>query len=109
MPNADHPEYPSASAAACAAHSEALRLLYGTDEFGWEVPVKAGSSKIEPGLTPKNDVLLKFNTWTQFEEDCAISRLYGGIHFRDSIEVVVDIAHEIGRNAYHYVQSHINP
>ncbi len=56
-----------------------------------------GSSKIEPGVTPKNDLEYTFVTWTQFERDCGLSRVYGGVHFRDSIEVVVELAHAIAR------------
>ena len=54
-----------------------------------------GSSKIEPGVTPSKDLEYTFHTWSQFERDCGLSRVYGGVHFRDSIEVVVDLAHII--------------
>ena len=109
MPAADHPEYPSASAAACAAHAEVMRHYWKTDEFGWTVARPKGSSIIEPGATPNEDFSHTFETWTQFETECGMSRLYGGVHFRDSIEVVREVAHEVGKNAYDYVQAHINP
>ncbi len=108
MSNANHPEYPSASAGACAAHAEAIRQLYGTDEYGWTVTFPKGSSKREPGITPKEDLTITFKTWTEFETLCGLSRLYGGVHFRDSIEVVKEPAHEIGRLSHEFLQKHLN-
>ena len=41
------------------------------------------------------DIEYTFHTWTQFERMCGLARVYGGVHFRDSIEVVVNFAHII--------------
>ena len=59
------------------------------------VVFKKGSSKIEPGKVPAADLEYNFATWSQFERDCGLSRVYGGVHFRDSIDVVVEMAHKI--------------
>ncbi len=109
MPNAPHPEYPSASAAVCAAHAEAIRTIFGTDDLGWTIKFPKGSSKREPGITPQKDMEITFKTWTEYETLCGISRLYGGVHFRDSIEVVKDAAHQIGKAAVAHVSKFVNP
>ena len=71
LPVADHPEYPSASASFCAAHAQASRLFLGSDELGYPVPAPQGSSRIEPGITPAEDLTLVFPTWTDFAENVA--------------------------------------
>ena len=105
---ADHPEYPSGSASFCAAHAQASRLYFGSDDLNWTIPVPAGSSLVEPGVTPAADMNLHFSTWTEFAEDCGQSRHWGGVHFVDSIPAGADIGHEIGTRAYEFVQDHIN-
>jgi hypothetical protein len=104
---ADHPEYPSGSASFCGAHAQAMRRLLGSDKLEWPVRVAKGSSRIEPGVTPARDITLTWNTWTEFEQDCGLSRLWGGVHFRPSLKAGRDIGHAIGDLAYEFVQRHI--
>jgi hypothetical protein len=104
---ADHPEYPSASAAFCGAHAQAMRRSLGSDKLEWSVRVAKGSSRIEPGVTPARDITLTWSTWTEFEQDCGLSRLWGGVHFRPSLKAGRDIGHPIGDLAYEFVQGHI--
>ena len=85
IPAADHPEYPSASTCGCYAHGQALRRYSGTGELNWAMPYPAGSSRIEPGITPAEDIELHFATWTEFEEECAKSRVYAGVHFQAAV------------------------
>jgi hypothetical protein len=107
LPVADHPEYPSGSTGFCEAHAQASRLYFGKDDLGWKVPAPAGSSVVEPGITPSQDMTLYWATWTDFAEDCGNSRFWGGVHFRDSIDNMRDLAKEIGANAYYFVKAHI--
>lgn len=108
LATADHPEYPSASASFCAAHAQAARRFFGTDSFGWSVPVPAGSSRIEPGITPAADLVLgPWNTWTEFEDECALSRFWGGVHFLASLPAGQGIGGPIGDLAFEFVQAHI--
>jgi hypothetical protein len=106
---ADHPEYPSGSASFCAAHAQAARRFFGgSDSFGWSVVVPQGSSAIEPGITPAADVVLgPWNTWTEFAQECAMSRFWGGVHFLASLPAGQDIGTPIGDLAYQFVQAHI--
>ena len=104
---ADHPEYPSGSASFCAAHAQASRLYFGDDDLNWTVPIPAGTSVVEPGVTPAADIELFFPTWTDFETKCGYSRLDGGVHFEDAILAGFDLGPEIGTQAYDFVQAHI--
>jgi hypothetical protein len=105
---ADHPEYPSGSAAFCSAHAQASRLYLGTDALGWTVPIPAGSSIVEPGITPAVDTALYFPTFTDFQTKCGYSRLHGGVHFEDAILASFDLGNQIGTHAYDFVRAHID-
>jgi hypothetical protein len=108
LPVADHAEYPSGSAAFCAAHSLVLSRFLNTDELGWTVDYKAGSSTYEPGFTPRQNTQLQFTTWSDLREKCGLSRLYAGVHFRDSIDAGYSIGDRVGEKAYNFLQKHIN-
>ena len=45
----------------------------------------AGSSKIEPGVTPANDIDFVYNKWSEVKDICGQSRLYGGMHFAAAV------------------------
>jgi hypothetical protein len=42
----------------------------------------AGSSSIEPKITPARDVTLSWRTFSAAAKQAGISRRYGGIHFK---------------------------
>lgn len=105
---ADHPEYPSGSACFCYAHAEAARLYLGTDVLNWEVPRPAGSSRIEPGITPAVDISLHFDAWTDFAADCGQSRVWAGVHFQAAVDVSADLCSVFGELAYDYLSSLID-
>lgn len=109
LATADHPEYPSGSACFCAAHAQASRRFLGSDALGWSVPIRKGSAVVEPGITPASDTVMGlWNTWTEFEIDCGLSRLWGGVHFLDAITAGRDLCKPIGDLAYEFVQAHID-
>jgi hypothetical protein len=104
----NHPEYPSGSSCFCAAHAQASRRFLGSDAFGWSVQVPAGSSVIEPGVTPATDLTLgPWNTFTEFEDDCSRSRARGGVHFRAATTEGQEMCRPIGDLAFEFVQSHV--
>ncbi|MEV4806367.1 hypothetical protein AB0K18_40770 [Nonomuraea sp. NPDC049421] len=49
--------------------------------FGGRAVVAAGSSLVEPGVTPASDVTLRWSTFSAAAEEAGLSRRYGGIHF----------------------------
>jgi hypothetical protein len=106
---ADHPEYPSGSAAFCAAHAQSSRRYLGSDAFGWSVLVPQGASRVEPGRTPSADVILgPWPTWTDFEQECGMSRNWGGVHFLASLPAGQDIGRPVGDLAYAFLKAHID-
>ncbi|MFP5379974.1 MAG: vanadium-dependent haloperoxidase, partial [Vicinamibacteria bacterium] len=67
---ANHPEYPSGSSCFCASHAQASRRYLGSDAFGWFVVRPAGSSVVEPGVTPAAEITLgPWDTFTEFETE----------------------------------------
>jgi hypothetical protein len=106
---ANHPEYPSGSSCFCAAHAQASRRYLGADQMGWSVAVPAGSSVIEPGVTPAVDIVLgPWQTFTAFEEECGMSRLWGGVHFRPSIEEARNACRQVGDKAFEFLQQKLS-
>jgi hypothetical protein len=109
LPVADHPEYPSGSASFCAAHAQAARRFFGTDTLNLAIPQTKGSSRIEPGITPATDIVLgPWATWTDFEIECAESRIWGGVHFRSAVEEGRAMGREIGELAYQFFKAHLD-
>ena len=108
LPSADHPEYPSASACFCHAQAQAMRRYYGTDELNFGFPFAAGSSRIEPGISPATDILLTWATWTDLAADCGQSRVWAGVHFQDAVDASAQQCAQFGDLAYDYTQSLIN-
>ena len=104
---ADHPEYPSGSACFCSAHAQAARRFLNSDALNWTVPFARGSSRVEPGITPASDTVLTFNTWTEFETQCGLSRFWGGVHFLPSITAGHQLCKPIGDIAYEFLRAHI--
>ncbi|WP_298967063.1 DUF6851 domain-containing protein [uncultured Roseibium sp.] len=104
LEEADHPEYPSATACVCAAHAEFKRLFFQSDDINWSVPVAAGSSRIEPGLVPAKDMKLNFPTWTAFEQDCGQSRVWAGVHFQAAVDESLKICPVFGKQAYTFME-----
>lgn len=108
LDEADHPEYPSASACFCQAHGQSARLYLGNDNLNWSIPVAAGSSRIEPGITPAADIELFFPTWTQFVDDCGQSRVWAGVHFQAAVEESRKLCNVFGDMAHDYLQELVN-
>ena len=105
LPENDHPEYPSGSTCGCYAHAQALRRFTNTDGLDWRVSYPAGSSRIEPGVTPARDMDLHFPTWTDFASDCGNSRHWGGVHFPAAVEVSAAYCSSFGDMAFDYFQT----
>ncbi len=81
FPTPPFPEYFSGHSTFSAAGAEILRRWTHSDNFGAFVTFAAGSSVIEPGVTPASPVKLYWATFTDAANQAGISRRYGGIHF----------------------------
>lgn len=80
------PEYTSGHSVISTASAEILTSYFG-DNFEF-----VDSSEVYFGLPQR-----EFNSFNQAAAEAAISRLYGGIHFRDAIESGVDQGRAIGK------------
>ncbi|MEV8437337.1 vanadium-dependent haloperoxidase [Actinosynnema sp. NPDC051121] len=108
LETADHPEYPSTSAAYCGAVAQAVRRFTGSDALGLSIRVAKGASLVEPGTTPRADTTLgPWKTLTEWEEDCGRSRLLGGVHFRSAIKAGRELGRRVGDRAYEFMKAHV--
>ncbi|WP_234320064.1 vanadium-dependent haloperoxidase [Streptomyces sp. SBT349] len=104
----DHSEYPSGSTTLCSAEAQATRRFFDDDVLQWTHPVPAGSTLVEPGISPAADLELRWDSWTAFVEDCATSRVWGGVHFKTTVERSVELGEQFGDLAYEFLQRYIN-
>lgn len=113
----DHPEYPSATTCFCAAQAEAWKRYHGgsdtipdvngNGQFGDDLAgiLRAGTSVHEPGTTPAQNLYVSFDTWTEYKDVCAESRIYSGVHFRDAVDASLNLCGDVGAKAYDYFQT----
>jgi len=80
------PEYTSGHSVISTTAATLLNFLFGY-HFSY-----TDDTEVEFGLPAR-----KFNSFDEASKEAAISRLYGGIHFRDAIENGVIEGHQIGK------------
>ena len=104
----NHPEYPSGSSCFCAAYAQASRRYFGTDTFGFSLPAPAGSSVIEPGVTPATDITLGRGTRSPNSRTSAAGAAFGvACISRAATTEGQALCRPIGDTAFEFVQSHI--
>jgi hypothetical protein len=103
----DHPEYPSGSTTLCSAEAQATRRFFNDDVLNVTYTVPAGSSVVEPHLTPAKDVVLHYDNWEQFIQSCGLARVQGGVHFLKTVQTSMVWGSQFGDLAYEYVQRYI--
>lgn len=105
LPPQPHSEFPSASAALCAATFEHARLFGDANRGSNPFPVFTGPverSIFNPrGLFPPTTVT--FNTPEEAALSCGISRLWAGVHFRPAVEAGFKVGEGIGQAAFKHV------
>ncbi|MBC6467400.1 vanadium-dependent haloperoxidase [Actinomadura alba] len=89
-------EYVSGHSAFGAAAAQALKSFTGSDRYGDSATVRAGSSRVEPGLSPRRDITLSWRTFTEAAAENGISREYGGLHFRDGVASGLSLGRKAG-------------
>ena len=102
----EYAEYPSASACFCSAQAKILVNYFKTDDLNLIVYHAKGSSKIEPNAVPSKNIILKYNTLSDFVNECGISRLNGGVNFLSAIQESQIICKLIADESYKYFQKH---
>merc|ERR1712087_330565 len=108
-----HSEYPSGSSCICHTAAQFTRTLLAerhavTDVLAVQIPnargpFAAGSSQLEPGLTPSEDLFITMQSLSQLSEVCGESRLWGGMHFTASVPAGVELCDGLGTAGYLYV------
>jgi hypothetical protein len=78
------PEYSSGHSTFSAAGARILELFTGSKHFGLSVTIPAGSSLVEPTITPAHDVTLTWKTFREAADQAGMSRRLGGIHFEQA-------------------------
>jgi hypothetical protein len=102
------PEYVSAHSAVSSASAEVLARFTGSDAFGLSYTQPAGSSGIEPGLTPASDVTLSWATFSQAANEAGLSRRYGGIHFEEGDLRARALGRQVAAVAWDKARSYFN-
>jgi hypothetical protein len=81
FPTPPFPEYLSGHSTFSAAGAAIHKYFTGSDSYGDSVTLPAGSSLVEPGLVPADDLTLSWATFSSAADQAGLSRRYGGIHF----------------------------
>ncbi|MGB8476681.1 MAG: vanadium-dependent haloperoxidase [Candidatus Acidiferrum sp.] len=81
-PTPPYPDFVSGRSTYSAAAARILALWTGSDRFNNFATFPKGSSKIEPNITPREPVVLKWETFTEAADEAGMSCRYGGIDFR---------------------------
>lgn len=100
-------EHVSGHSTFSSSAAEALRLFTGSDSFPNSAVVLAGSSVIESGV-PATNITLSWPTFTAAADEAGISRLYGGIHFRNGDLEGRKLGRKVGAQAYALTRAYIN-
>jgi hypothetical protein len=83
-----------------------------TTQYNASVTIPVNGSKIEPDCTPQEEVTLHWATVHDAAEQAGMSRLYGGIHFRDGYcngaELGREVALQVWRKAERYFTGDLN-
>ena len=100
-------EHVSGHSTFSSSAAEALRLFTGSDRFPNSAVVLAGSSVIESGV-PATNITLSWPTFTAAADEAGISRLYGGIHFRNGDLEGRKLGRKVGAQAHSLAVAYAN-
>lgn len=101
-------EHVSGHSTFSSSAAEVLKLFTGSDSFPNSAVIPAGSSVVEPGIVPARDVTLSWSTFSAAADEAGISRLYGGIHFRNGDLEGRKLGRKVGAQAYALSRAYIN-
>lgn len=93
-------EYTSGHSTFSMAAATVLKQFMGSDAYGACATFPPGWSKVEPGIVPAHEVELCWDTFSTAAEEAGMSRLYGGIHFRQANEEGLAMGRKIGQQVW---------
>ena len=108
LPTPPSPAYVSAQSAFSMAAGSILATWTGSDRFGYSITLAAGSSRIEPGITPVHPIVLDWETFTDAADEAGMSGLYGGIQFRGDVVVGRKLGHVVASKAWSKAQTYFD-
>ncbi len=88
-PAPPYPDYPSGLSGLAGGATQVLRMYFGTDALPFSITTAAGITR-------------GFATLTDSEADAAMSRVYGGIHFRSACVDGIDVGNKVGRFVFRH-------
>jgi hypothetical protein len=88
-----HPEYPSSAAIVAGVSSGVLESVFGTGSLQILTVTDSADSRLQR----------QFNSIAQMAEEQRMVRIWGGIHFRNSLEV----SEQMGRKLAEHLLSNI--
>ncbi|HUG94028.1 MAG TPA: vanadium-dependent haloperoxidase, partial [Planctomycetaceae bacterium] len=97
IPTPPFAEYVSGHSTFSAAAAEVLAAFTGSDLLGLSTTLPAGSSFIEPGITPAGPVTLTWLTFSEAAAEAGRSRRLGGIHFESGDLAARVLGRRVGR------------
>ena len=101
-------EYVSGHSTFSAAAATVLGRHFGSDAYGACATFAPGWSRVEPGVVPAEAVELCWDTFSSAAEEAGVSRLYGGIHFRQGNEAGLAMGRSIGEQVWNKAQRYFD-
>ena len=108
FPTPPFAEYSSGHSTFSAVGAQILKLFTRSDRFGGSVTFPAGSSRVEPGAVPADDLTLRWQTFSDAADQAGMSRRYGGIHFEQGDRDARHVGRLVARQAWAKAQSYID-
>jgi hypothetical protein len=108
IPTPSFPDYVSGHSTFSAAAARILRLFTGSDSLNMSTTIAAGSSVVEPNLTPSRTVQLLWPTFTTATQEAGESRQIGGIHFKDANVDGLTLGTSVGSNTWSKAQTYFS-
>jgi hypothetical protein len=101
-----HPDYVSGHSTFSAAAARVLRLFTGSNTLQMSATIAKGGSVVEPGSAPAAAVKMSWSTYTDAADEAGLSRLLGGIHFRDANRDGLALGDAVGSNTWGKAQTY---
>ena len=102
-------EYPALRSCLCSAIFNFYKKFFLTNEFNFSIVKPKGSSVVEQNITPSQDITLgPYNTFDEYINDCAISRVWAGGHFKAAVEEGKRLCKPIGDETFQIAKNHLH-
>ena len=98
-PTPAFPGYVSGHSTFSSASATVLQLFTGSDRFDYKVTIPANFGRVEPGV-PAVPTVISYKKFSDAVYDAGMSRLYGGIHFKDDNTAGQLVGNAVGQLAY---------